>query len=522
MSKPLDAALNNILTSAQLPTLPAVAARLLELTAREDAAFAEIVDCIVRDVALSAKLLKVANSPLYGFRQRITTVNQAVTLLGINAVRNLVLSFSFLALGEKRQHSLFNLELFWERSLVSGMAAKLIAGLLSPQIDPDELFTVGLLQDVGQLVFAFTMPARYDHVLEQLAVGDGEVTEAAVEEEYLALAHTTAGYEVARAWGLPATILAGIRHHHNPDGCPVEPAHEQLIARIAYLADLVTRIYYSCVPERHYRHLQVEAERLLGLDGLAIRQAMARIHRDLYRAAQTFDIGMEPKRPVEEIIREANIRLGLLHLSYEEVHRQLTLAKQELEAVRLQLTERNRQLEKLANIDGLTEIHNHRFFQHFLYAEINRSIKNQSDLSLLLADIDHFKQFNDTHGHQTGDFILKELCVVATSVIREYDLMARYGGEEFAFVLPDTPAEAALKVARRVCLAIADHDFFDGRCHYRVTISIGVACGSSLAGDFNQNNLIGEADQALYLAKCRGRNRVVLHEGILRTKRLAA
>src|SRR5437763_677625 len=100
MSKPLDAALNNILTSAQLPILPAVATRLLELTAQEDTALTDIVTLIVQDMALSAKLLKVANSSFYSFPQQITSINQAVSLLGIKAVRSLVLSFTFLSMGE--------------------------------------------------------------------------------------------------------------------------------------------------------------------------------------------------------------------------------------------------------------------------------------------------------------------------------------------------------------------------------------------------------------------------------------
>jgi len=509
MSKPQDATLSTILTSAQLPILPVAAVRLLELTAREDSAFVDIVNLIAQDMALSAKILKVANSSFYSFQQQITSINQAVSLLGINAVRSLVLSFTFLAMGERRDHSLFNFDLFWERSLVGATTAKLIAGLV-PQIDADEIFTISLLQNIGQLIFALTVPSRYDHVLERLAVGGREVGEVALEEEYLALAHTTSGYEVARVWGLPSAIQAAIRYHHDPAGYTGDNPQELLIVKIVYLADLVTKIFYSCVPERHYRQLHVEAHQLLGLDGLALKNFLPTIHREIDQAAQHFDIRINPMRSVTEIIQEANIRLSLLHLSYEEMHQELTQAQKALETLRQQLAERNQLLERLANIDGLTEIHNHRFFQNFLHSEINRASKNNGALSLLLADIDHFKQFNDTYGHQTGDFILKELCLVAKGVIREYDLMARYGGEEFTFVLPETEAEAALTVANRLCRTIADHDFFDGRQHYRVSISIGGVSALPGVTGFRPNDFIGQADQALYEAKNRGRNQVVL------------
>lgn len=508
MSRPLDTALNEILTSAQLPTLPAVAAHLLELTAQADVAIADISQCIAQDLGLSAKILKVANSSFYSFPQQITSVHQAVSLLGINAVQNLALSFSFLSMGNRQEGRLFNFDLFWERSLVAATAARLIAGLV-PRCDADQMFTISLLQNIGQLVFALTMPSRYDHVLELLALADRDDSELALEQEFLALPHTLSGSEVVKMWGLPSVIQAVVRYHHEPDAYPGDDPQIREALKIVYLADLVTKIFYSCAPERHYKQLHHDADRFLQLDGRTLKNFLESIHQDIKRAARYFDVTVNPIRPVAEILQEANIRLSLLHLSYEEINQELIRAKKELEAVRQQLTERNHQLEKLANIDGLTEIHNHRYFQQFLHNEINRSTRNSSDLSLLLADVDHFKLFNDTYGHQTGDFILKELCLVARSVIREYDLIARYGGEEFAFVLPDTTAKKALLVANRICDTIANHDFSDGHRHYRVSVSIGVTSSQPTLA-LNQNYFIGEADQALYQAKSRGRNRAVL------------
>ncbi len=510
MSKPLDTALNNILSSAQLPTLPIVAARLLELTSRDDASFTDIVTLISRDMALSAKILKVANSAFYNFPQQIVSINQAASLLGMNAVRSLVLSFTFLSLGHEQTNSLFNFDLFWERSLVSATAAKLIAHLV-PQMNSDEIFTIGLLQNIGQLIFALTVPSRYDHILQLLAVSEKDVCEVSLEEEYLAVAHTTSGYEVARVWGLPPPLLAAIQYHHDPAAYTGTDPQEMLIIKVVHLADLVTRIFYSCAPERHYKQLHEMAQQLLGLDGLKIKNFLNIIDREIDKAAEFFDVTITPMRPVAEIIQEANIRLSLLHLSYKEINQELIKSKKDLEQLQEQLAEKNRLLDTLASIDGLTEINNHLFFQHFLQAEIKRASGNDSSLSLLLADIDHFKKFNDTYGHQSGDFILKELCRVASGVVREYDVMARYGGEEFAFVLPDTHAEGALIIAQRLCETIAAHDFINGERHYQVSISIGVASALPSSAVFDKNEFIAMADKALYEAKNRGRNQVVLY-----------
>jgi diguanylate cyclase (GGDEF)-like protein len=510
MSKPLNAALQTILTSAQLPTLPIVASRLLELTAREDTAFSDIVALISQDVALSAKILKVANSAFYSFPQQIVSINQAVSVLGINAVQNLVLSFTFLSMGKNQEKGLFNLNQFWTSSLVGATAAKLIAEQV-PHISIEELFTIGLLQNIGQLIFALTVTAKYDQLLQRLAAAGEDACEITLEEEFLALNHTTFGFEVARLWGLPKSLQTAIHYHHNPAAYPGTDQKQLLIIKVVYLADLAIKIFHSQTPERYHVQFHDQAQQLLELDSQKITSILKSIHREIDKAARFFCIAITAVRPVAEIIQEANIRLSLLHLSYEEMNRELINAKNALQKLKEQLSEKNRLLEQLAHIDSLTEINNHRFFQQFLHAEINRSIGNEAPLSLLLADVDHFKNCNDTYGHLTGDFILKELCRIAKGTLREYDVMARYGGEEFVFVLPETTTEGALSVAHRLCRIIAGHDFFDGVNQYQVTISIGVASVFPSSAACNQNEFIAMADAALYTAKKQGRNQVVLY-----------
>ncbi len=511
MSKPLNQALNSLLTSGDLPTLPVVASRLLELTAREDATFSDIANLIAQDIALSAKILKVANSAFYNFPRKIASINQAVSLLGINAVRSLVLSFTFLSMGRNDATSLFDFERFWERSLVGATAARLLAAQIA-QANTDEIFTISLLQNIGQLIFALTVPSKYDQILQKQASDPKDLCDIALEEEFLGLPHTISGFEVARLWGFPPTLLAAIRYHHAPATYPGSDPQELLTIRIIYLTDLIAKIFSSHAPERFYRQFQEEAEQLLGLGDLKITTILKTINREINKAAQYFDIAVNPLRSVPEIIQEANIRLSLLHLSYEEMNRELIQSKKALENLKKQLAERNCLLDTLANLDGLTEINNHRFFQNFLSAEIERAIKNNCPIALLLADIDHFKRCNDTYGHQTGDFILKELSRIARKAIREYDVIARYGGEEFVFVLPETRPEEALHVAQRICQTIANHDFFDGQRHYRITISIGAVSALPANDDFNKSEFIDMADTALYAAKDRGRNQVVLFD----------
>ena len=128
-----------------------------------------------------------------------------------------------------------------------------------------------------------------------------------------------------------------------------------------------------------------------------------------------------------------------------------------------------------------------------------------------MVDIDHFKKFNDNHGHQAGDQVLRQFCDLCRSTIREYDLFARYGGEEFVIVLPQTDAETANEVAEKLRSVIASHSFSIEREHYHLTASFGVADLKPVRDGFGKNELISRADEALYAAKKKGRNNVVVY-----------
>lgn len=169
-----------------------------------------------------------------------------------------------------------------------------------------------------------------------------------------------------------------------------------------------------------------------------------------------------------------------------------------------QLEAANRRLEELSFLDALTDVANRRQFEQILDLEWRRAVRSGAPLSLLLADIDHFKHFNDTNGHQAGDRCLRDVATLLDSVVqRAGDQVARYGGEEFAAMLPETDAEGAGKIAERMRLAVERLETGGGR----VTISIGVA--TTLAREtLSPDALVAAADGALYDAKRAGRNTV--------------
>ncbi len=498
--------LEAVLQSEELPTLPTVASQLITLTSREDATLSDIADLISQDISISAKVLKVSNSAFYSFPQQIGSIHQAVSILGTNAVRSLVLSFSFLSIKSGAKASQFNFEQFWQRSLSRAVSAKLILEKVK-NADTEEIFISSLLQNLGELIFARTFPEKYDQVLAKNQEDDLSIVEA--EETILGSNHCYIGFEVAKNWGFPEVLLFPILYHHSPDEYEGNDVKIRQTVSAVYLSDVLSHILNSDKPEDYHKQFRKEARKLLKLTPESIEEILSDIHNHVEMAGKYFGLKMQHTRSIQEILQEANIRLSLLNLNYDQMNKQLIKTKIELEKLTEELEAKNRILDNLANIDGLTEVFNHRYFQNDLDQEINRAERNDNYLSLILCDIDNFKNFNDQYGHQAGDFILKEFCKILKENLRKYDMLARYGGEEFVIILPETEESEALIVAEKLREAIEDEVFDDNNESYRVTCSFGVAgCRPAVEDNFSKNELISKADHALYSAKEDGRNRV--------------
>ncbi|MBC8199652.1 MAG: diguanylate cyclase [Desulfobacteraceae bacterium] len=184
-----------------------------------------------------------------------------------------------------------------------------------------------------------------------------------------------------------------------------------------------------------------------------------------------------------------------IHLQIRELHESLK--------------ERNRQLKEMANYNGLTGLYNHRYFQEMISKDFQRAVRYHESLSCVMLDIDHFKKFNDTYGHQTGDMVLKILGGLIKKLVRDSDLSARYGGEEFALLMYHTASKKAFLISERLRKAVEQHKFQADNLSLTVTISMGVASfpHPEIA---DAKTLIECADKALYQAKEEGRNRVIV------------
>jgi diguanylate cyclase (GGDEF)-like protein len=200
-----------------------------------------------------------------------------------------------------------------------------------------------------------------------------------------------------------------------------------------------------------------------------------------------------------ERLHDARLEIEVRRQESENANRLLLAQNHELQRA-------NETLEQLAITDGLTKIHNHRFFQDQLSREIKRAERTGSPLALILLDIDDFKQLNDRYGHAVGDEVLQLLSAVLIEETRDHDLVARYGGEEFAVLVPATDREGTLMLAEKLRTAVAEHRFCPkgSTVPLSITVSIGLSVYHGERPAF-----FDEADRALYEAKAAGKDCVV-------------
>lgn len=172
------------------------------------------------------------------------------------------------------------------------------------------------------------------------------------------------------------------------------------------------------------------------------------------------------------------------------------------------------EMKNLSLTDGMTNLHNYRYFKDRLHEELNRAKRHGKNVSLMIMDIDHFKNYNDALGHQAGDEVLRNIGKVLRNIIRDEDIVARYGGEEFCIILPGIQKDGLSALGERVRAKIESEPFYKEEVQPggKVTISLGIATFPDDASDFDE--LINKADRALYQAKNLGRNQIKVFEEI--------
>jgi len=492
-----------IWTSSQLPTLPTVAVRLLALTRDPEAELAQVAEVIRTDPAISAKLIKAANSSLFGFRYEVKSLERAVNLLGTTVATSLALSFSLtddaLLRGPLRKHY----EDYWQESIVQAAAAETLAKKILSQ-PAEDYFLCGLLQDLGRLAMLKCLGTDYVPALEAADAADTPlcVREAAA----LGFDHVEIGSKLMEHWKLPDAMIRAAAMHHAPleELLPSAPPLTLGLALSASVGE------YFCTPRKGLAlaRMQPMAEQGFGLDARGLAGFLEQCEDRIRKMGSVFDVDLTSLVSSADLMMQANEQLAQLAVREHVSNTQATLRQQMTQREKHQLESHNRELRQRALHDPLTGLYNRTIFDESLQQAICRGQREASPVAVLFVDIDHFKQINDTHGHAAGDEVLKGVAQTLQETIRHSDVLARYGGEEFV-VLVHRPAEQGLqRLAERVREAVAAATIRAGDANLQVTCSVGAAI--ALPGRHDENigsRLMTAADECLYEAKRAGRNR---------------
>jgi diguanylate cyclase (GGDEF)-like protein len=490
---------------ADLPSMPAVAIQILDLCQQDEPDMGQIAKLIGSDPALSAKILRLTNSPVYGLKCQVRTVSHAICLLGLSAVRPLALSFSLVKGLQARDRKA--LTWFWKRSLLSAVAARELATATNYRLG-EEAFLGALLQDIGVLAMRQLAGTEYA-TLAQPGIRHNDLAEG--ERALFGEDHASVGAWLAERWKLPSSLCAAIAGSHAPAQMP-DSTHADIahLVRLVALSGEVADVWIEEDAALAMKRLRHSSSRLLQIDDQKLDEALQQVAKRSEEVANYFDVEIGSADQLSAILEQAKETLLILALA---ANRQASDAKEAIGT----LEAKARSLEIEAQRDGLTGLFNRAYFDQACAHWTTQLARDQAPLSLVLFDIDHFKTVNDTYGHQAGDKVLAGVARVLGARMRPTDITARYGGEEFVLLLPGTDAPGAAVVAERLRRRVAEavHEIGNGSV-LRVTASAGHATlqpGSTATAEM----LLASADSALYGAKRGGRNRVVAgHDPALR------
>jgi diguanylate cyclase (GGDEF)-like protein len=483
--------------SVNFPSPPGVAAHIIELAQDPEIEMGKVAKALSMDSALSSKVLRIANSPLYAQRRKSENLRQALVVLGLNATLTLALSFTLVKSLRGAKANGLDYKFYWRRALLAATAARALSDFLH-QILAEEIFLAALLQDVGMLALDQSLPDLYRNID---ALQQDHAALAEFESKRLQVDHAYIGGWMMRNWHLPDRLHTAISHSHRLEqGFTADPA--QIFERCVALSGPIADLFLQEPQHRQFAETALRAERSLGLDKMAFGQVLGTIGSMIPETEAIFEAELLSKQHPDLILEQARDVLMLRSLHALREINTLRTAVEQAASRAPDLGEETRR-------DVLTGVYNRVYLEQFLEREFDHATRHKWPLSVAFVDLDDFKLVNESFGPEASDRVLQATARILRGNTRESDFIARYGGEEFVVVLPATDAQTAHAICERIVLAFRNTGHVMGSEHTNVTVSIGCASHDAHTPFSNPADLIAAADQALYTAKLRGRNRTV-------------
>jgi diguanylate cyclase (GGDEF)-like protein len=487
---------NKMKLAVNFPSPPTVAQQIIELARDPEIDVVKVAKAMSLDPSLTAKILRIANSPMYSKQRKSENLRQALVILGLNAATTLALSFSLLGTYRAIKSSRVDYTRYWRRAILGASAARAFAELKRLNA-PEDIFLASLLQDIAVLAVDRVEPRFYDEL-------PGHATHGqliAHEVGRLGSDHAALGGWLLRHWRLPEGLCQTVEFSHSP--ATTDP-HSRIgmSTRCVALGSECAEMLLSDAASGKLDELSANAAELLGITAGELAGVMERLVAEVPETERLFDTNLMEADACTAIIEQARELLMIRNLQSIREVGALQELTQHFEARTAELEDRHRR-------DAMTGVFNRGHLDRVLEAEFRSAVTGGWPLSIVFADLDHFKRVNDTYGHPAGDAVLTATAKVILDVVRDTDFVARYGGEEFIILFPGLGAEGARKIAERLLarLRSVKHPVPGGSLV--MTASLGLATLHPGAPFGGAAELLEAADRCVYAAKRRGRDRLV-------------
>lgn len=482
-----------IMDTKDLPSPPGVAVRLLELFGQDDVELNEVAKVVGADSVLTARLIDFCNSPIMARNSRVASIDQAVVTLGMRAVKMIGLSFS-LVQTIPAESSGFNYDLFWNQSLATAIVGSTFGKQL--KADKDAVFLSGLILNIGQMALAHVAGAQYLEAIVEAEERNVALTE--VEIERWTIDRYELGGLLMEKWKFPVEMSEEISTYSKQD---VELSQN---AKILKVAEQVSEMLFNeDVHVDHIEKAKSDAMELLGVDSTLFDELFDESIEVWAEYTKVFNFDCSRATTIEQLESRARREIAELSLGLQVEN---TKMKQE-----------NLRLQTNIKVDPLTGLKNRRAYDMEANAELERCRNNKKPFVMMVVDIDHFKNFNDSYGHAVGDQVLIGVAETLVDHTRGYDSVYRLGGEEFVVILAEASPDVGHKAAERLRLAVEAMTIDVDDNSHRVTVSIGVEWDQN--GKLSLEQVFNGADALMYKAKQGGRNRSCTSEYMDRTPR---
>ncbi|MDP1661745.1 MAG: HDOD domain-containing protein [Phycisphaerales bacterium] len=424
--------LDRVLKCDRLPSMPAVAMRVIELTSSNRSSMREIAEVITNDQGLSSKVLKTVNSSFYGLSKPCTTINQSIVMLGLNAVKTLALGFSLVASLTRSSKGGFDYQAYWRRGLLTGVAAKCIAA--ESRIGHDEeCFLAGLLQDVGMVAFHEALGEEYGMILDQ--VGGDHRQLARTELAELEMTHADVGSMLAGRWKLPPELAMPIKFHERPTAAPQEYLEIcQAVGLGNIAADVLCAAEGGVALKRYY----AKAQEWFSLSPMQADAVMNKISAGAKEIAKLLEVDAGSFNDPEAIRKQANEQLLAVTVPFgpggQTDNNPLTIE----------------------DTDTVTMLPSRRILNQNMIATVEQFQAGGGPFSMGVFAVDGFGEIEIQQGAEYADEMLAQIASILRTTVEPYNAVCFcFDRGRFAVLMGGTDRITGTKHAERFRAAVA-------------------------------------------------------------------